>query len=237
MHRSPLVLGELHLDLLYETDDAGLLLRPRDPAIAAPFFHLVCTAAGNVWLLSAALSEQQREQLQKALISEPVITNLRELESSPPVLTGVRSLLEAEHTPLREERGPTFLFGNVMPLPMGSAEILQEYRNLSTIPELAWIREVTPVERPLSVACNSLGEIVAVCHSARSTAEAAEAGVETASAYRRRGLAGDVVLNWAATVQAEGRLPFYSTNWTNHASRAVACKLGLILYGEDYQIG
>ena len=124
-----------------------------------------------------------------------------------------------------------------MLLPMGSVEILREYRNLSTVPELVWIRKVMPAQHPLSVARNSFGDIVAVCHSARSTAKAAEAGVETAGDYRGRGLAGDVVLNWAATVQAEGRLPLYSTQWTNHASRAVARKLGLIPYGEDYQIG
>ena len=86
MYRSPLVVAEIHLDLLYERDDAGLLLRSRDPAIAAPFFHLVRTTDGNVWLLSSALSEQQREQLQEALISEPVIANLRELESRGLVL-------------------------------------------------------------------------------------------------------------------------------------------------------
>ena len=169
------------------------------------------------------------------LFSEPVISNLCEMESRPPVLNRIRSLL-AEHTSLKEERGPAFLFGDKLPPTTGIAEILQECRNVPTVPELAWVREATSAEHPVSVARNSFGQVVAVCHSARATLEAAEAGVETARDYRGRGLAGAVVLSWAAAMQAEDRLPLYSTQWTNHASRAVARKLGLILYGEDYQM-
>jgi len=83
---------------------------------------------------------------------------------------------------------------------------------------------------------NEQGGVVALCHSARSTPGAAEAGVETASAYRGRGFAGAVVSRWAVAVRAEGRVPIYSTQWTNHASRAVARKLGLMPFGEDYSI-
>ncbi len=108
---------------------------------------------------------------------------------------------------------------------------------MRTVPELAWIREASADEQPLSVARNSGGEVVAVCHSARSTRTAAEAGVETAADYRGRGLAGIVVLGWAAAVIAGGRIPIYSTQWTNQASRAVARKLGLIPFGEDCHIG
>lgn len=237
MQRSPLALADVHLDLLYERDEHGLLLRSRDRAVSAPLLHLVRTTEGNRWLLSGALLEPQHAQLQEALVSEPVIEDLGQVESRPPILSGIRSLLATHRVSLKEERGPAFLFAETLPPAMGSGELLREPRDVRTVPELTWIREVEPAQHPLAVVRNSSGDVVAVCHSARATAEAAEAGVETARDYRGRGFAGAVVVCWAAAVRAEGRLPLYSTQWTNHASRAVARKLGVILYGEDYQIG
>jgi hypothetical protein len=166
-----------------------------------------------------------------------MIGQLAEMEGRPPSLTGVREVLAEERPQLREHRGPAFEFGERLPPPAGSTEILRESGDVRTVPELAWVREATAAEQPLSVARNSAGEVVAICHSARSTAEAAEAGVETARDYRGRGLAGIVVFGWASAVRAEGRLPIYSTQWTNQASRAVARKLGLIPFGEDCHIG
>lgn len=213
------------------------MLRSRGTGDHSPSFHLVRTTDGNRWLLSAALSEDQRAGLQEALSCEPVIGDLGEMERRPPVLSGIRALLAQERPTSAEYRGPAFLFPDPLSLVTGSAELLRDSRSARTVPELAWVRAVTPAEHPLSVARNSCGEVVSVCHSARATAGGAEAGVETAPDYRGRGLAGAVVLGWAAAVRAEGRLPSYSTQWTNHASRAVARKLGLILYGEDYHSG
>jgi predicted GNAT family acetyltransferase len=105
------------------------------------------------------------------------------------------------------------------------------------VPELAWVREALESERPHVVARNEAGEVVSVCHSPRSTPRAAEAGVETASEYRGRGRAGAVTLGWAAAIRADGRIPLYSTQWTNTASRAVARRLGLVPYGEDVTLG
>jgi len=229
--RSPLALADLHLDVQYEQDDAGLLLRPRSPGIAAPAFHLVRTIEGNRWLLSGALSEHQRARLQEALEREPVVGALDEMESSPPLLSGSRPLLAQDHP---EYRGPAFRFPEPLPSNTGRAELLHGLSNARAVPELAWIRAATPAEYPLSIARNSSGEIVSICHSARSTANSAEAGLETATGYRGRGLADAAVLTWAAAVLAEGRMPLYSTQWTNLASRSVARKLGLIPYGEDY---
>jgi hypothetical protein len=41
---------------------------------------------------------------------------------------------------------------------------------------------------------------------------------------------------WARAVRALGAEPLYSTSWQNAASRAVARKLGLVLYGTDLSI-
>ncbi|MGI8968757.1 MAG: GNAT family N-acetyltransferase [Chloroflexota bacterium] len=77
---------------------------------------------------------------------------------------------------------------------------------------------------------------VSLCFSARLTARAVEAGVETAVGYWGRGYAATVVTAWACAVHATGRIPQYSTSWENLASQAVARKLRLIQYGVDLSL-
>ncbi|HZS91689.1 MAG TPA: GNAT family N-acetyltransferase, partial [Chloroflexota bacterium] len=45
-----------------------------------------------------------------------------------------------------------------------------------------------------------------------------------------------VVAGWARAIRASGRIPLYSTSWDNHASQAVARKLGLVQYGTDLSL-
>jgi len=72
------------------------------------------------------------------------------------------------------------------------------------------------------------GAAVSLCHSARLTDRAAEAGVETLDVYRGRGYASVVVAGWAHAIQATGRIPLYRTSWDNLASQAVARRLRLV---------
>ena len=219
---SPLALADLHLNVLYERDEAGLLVRVRSTTIAPPSFHLVRTVDGNRWLISAAMSKDLRAELKETLSHEPVVRTLAEMERRPPL-----------HSVQDWYRGPAFVFPNPLPVAPVAAEVLGDARRARTVPELSWVRDVTPAERPATVVRSSSGEVVSVCHSARATDAGAEAGVETANRHRGRGLAGAVVAAWATAILAEGRLPLYSTQWTNRASRGVARKLGLIQYGED----
>jgi RimJ/RimL family protein N-acetyltransferase len=80
------------------------------------------------------------------------------------------------------------------------------------------------------------GRLASLCFSSRNTPIAAEAGVNTVEEFRGRGFAPAVVAAWAQAVRAEGRIPLYSTSWNNPASRSVARKLGLLLYGADFSI-
>ena len=80
------------------------------------------------------------------------------------------------------------------------------------------------------------GRLASLCYSSRNTPVAAEAGVDTLEEFRGRGYAPAVVAAWARAVRAEGRIPLYSTSWDNLASRSVARKLGLVLYGADFSI-
>jgi predicted GNAT family acetyltransferase len=78
--------------------------------------------------------------------------------------------------------------------------------------------------------------LASVCFSARNTPVAAEAGVDTVEEFRGRGYAPAVVAAWARAVRQEGRVPLYSTSWDNLASRSVARKLGLVMYGADFSL-
>lgn len=219
MNPGALELAKLHLDLLYETDGDGLLVSPRNYSGPAPRFSLVRTVEGNCWLVSAGLTGGERAELNAALAADPVIKPIDALKTTPPKV-------------VCRERGPALYFPEVIPTLSGAA-ILADPRETPTVRELAWLREAKPQEHPLAVARNEDGEAVAICHSARSTPAGTEAGLETAVEYRRRGLGAAVVAVWAAAVRAEGRIPLYSTEWSNVASRGVARKLGLIMYGED----
>jgi hypothetical protein len=80
------------------------------------------------------------------------------------------------------------------------------------------------------------GHPVSICFCARRSDAAAEAGVETAKAFRGRGLATRVTAGWALSIRASGRIPLYSTSWSNRASLAVARKLRLIAYASDWSL-
>jgi predicted GNAT family acetyltransferase len=80
------------------------------------------------------------------------------------------------------------------------------------------------------------GHAVSACFCARRSIVAAEAGLDTAPAFRGRGYAGRVTSAWAAVVRASGRTPLYSTSWTNASSLAVARKLGLRIYATNWSI-
>ena len=80
------------------------------------------------------------------------------------------------------------------------------------------------------------GHAVSVCCCARRSDEAAEAGLETAEPFRGRGLAGQVANAWAVAVRESGRIPLYSTEWSNTASLTVARKLSLMQFASWWSI-
>ena len=80
------------------------------------------------------------------------------------------------------------------------------------------------------------GDPVSICFCARRSGVAAEAGVQTAEAYRGRGYGADVTAAWALAIRTSGRIPLYSTSWTNHASLAVARKLSLVAYASSWSL-
>ena len=183
------------------------------------------------------MTRSHRDRIEALLRVEPVVSDLQLLQTIPPVLAGVRELLAGLADDLAETSGPVFGFPSARLASPIKTEVVTATAALATAPELAWVHGAGDLARPLVVARSNAGLVVSVCHSARSTRTAGEAGVETAAAYRGRGLATAVTARWADEVRAQRRVPLYSTAWTNLASRGVARRLGLVMIGEDYTIG
>jgi len=143
----------------------------------------------------------------------------------------LRELVQA-HAPITNEyRGPAY----ALPPTACPPDTIEIKPAVALHPELV-ARGWMPVEQPPYFGVIRDGVVVAACFSARSTPEAAEAGVETAESYRGQGLATLAVAGWAAAVQASSRLALYSTTWENEASQRVAAHLGGREYGEDWHL-
>ena len=80
------------------------------------------------------------------------------------------------------------------------------------------------------------GKAVSICHSARRSVDAEEAGVNTIPSHEGKGYGTAAVACWARIVKENGRIPLYSTSWDNTASQRVARKLGLRMYGSHFHV-
>jgi RimJ/RimL family protein N-acetyltransferase len=166
------------------------------------------------------------------LRAEPVVADL----SQPPrCLLALQTTL-ARDAPLTEMwSGPAWRFPDE--IPQVEREVIPVTRENDDL-----VRPVFPILaddlrwRQPCLAIVADGRLASLCYSARNTPIAAEAGVDTLEEFRGRGYAPAVVAAWARVVREEGRIPLYSTSWDNLASRSVACKLGLVLYGADLSI-
>ncbi|MGE0599778.1 MAG: GNAT family N-acetyltransferase [Dehalococcoidia bacterium] len=141
-------------------------------------------------------------------------------------------LAVAKHRPVEQEyRGPAFVLPKVS-APTGTEAVSSALRLHPELIARGWkAGETGPY-----IGVVRDGMVVAVCYSSRLSAEAAAAGVETVTAYRGQGLAVEAVKGWAAAVQSSGKIAFYSTEWTNEASRRVAAKLNAREFGEHWHL-
>jgi len=226
-----LALLERQIATLFRLDGAGRLLAVNEPdEPLAPRLFLGRTAAGNRWHLRHDLPADLRDELARILATEPIATDL----AAPPGTAAVLRAALATHAPLVNEwSGPAWFVPEMLPLQEAQATLLTDTTPLHhTFP--GWAADFA-TSRP-GVAILHDGKAVAVCFSARTSADAAEAGVNTLPEWRGRGYARAVVAAWAGAVRAAGRIPLYSTSWDNAASRGVARGLGLRLYAADFHL-
>jgi hypothetical protein len=231
-------LMQIHASALYRHDDRGRLLavnepgdpRPEDPP--PPRLFLGRTQAGHLWRFRHDLPESSVAELENVLRGEPVAADL----SQPPQCLPALQAALARDAPLAGTwSGPAWRFPDEI-----AASEHEVVRVTTANDDL--VRPVFPVlanDLPWCQPCLAIvadGRLASLCFSSRNTPIADEAGVDTVEEFRGRGFAPAVVAAWGQAVRVDGRIPLYSTSWGNLASRSVARKLGLVLYGADFSL-
>lgn len=221
-----------HIEALFTHDAEGDLIRVNEPdGPPAPRFFLGRTADGVVLRYRHDVEQGIRTALESAVHDDLRHTPAFDAPLDPSRYAGI---LGRSAPVQRVAAGPAFCFPEELPPHDGTTPITEANAHLLEAHLTEWIPDV-PCRQPM-IALVIDSHAVSLCCSVRLTTRAHEAGVETAPACRGRGLAGRAAAAWARAVRAENREPLYSTSWTNTASRAVARKLGLVLFGSDLHL-
>jgi len=220
-------------EALFTHDGHGRLLCINEPEtnVPAPRLFLGRTRIGNIWRFRADLPDDLTSELEKLCADEPVIDDLK----TPPRHQDEYQRLLEKHAPVKKfSSGPAYYFEDY-PEPATPLVAIIEANSELLRGGFEDCLEEVPTWQPFIAAVEN-NRAVSVCRSVRITAAAHEAGVETLPEFRGRGYAKDVVAGWALAVKSLGAVPLYSTSWDNVASQAVARKLGLKLFGADFDI-
>jgi GNAT superfamily N-acetyltransferase len=226
---------DLHVEALFTHDSAGRIVATNEPGGGpAPRFYLGRSSVGNLCRIRRGVPAATARRLEVLAAAEPVRDDLR---AEPRCLEALLEALRADEAVRSVVAGPAYRFPDA--LPAASAVTRITGANLHLLRRMNWNLETLAAEldgwAPMLAVIED-DAAVSLCFSSRLTARAAEAGVETLEPYRGRGYARRVVAAWAHAMRATGRIPMYSTSWTNLASQAVACTLGLIQYGADLSL-
>ncbi len=217
---------ELHLSTLFLLDSDGRITGTREPEPSpGPLFVLIRGETSCVWAVRADVPQHLADELEGLAADEPPTSDFR---SSPVYAERYESLIGG-----RVDSGPAFTFPEEIAPPQGT--VLIEDTALLDRHFAGWTEDEIPERIPI-VGVIEAGYAVSVCCCSRRSDVAAEAGLETAEAYRGRGLGPRVTAAWALAIRDSGRMPLYSTSWTNDASLAVARKLGLVAYASAWSV-
>lgn len=216
---------ELQLRTLYVLTEDGRIASTREPGERRPpLFALIRGRTSCAWGVRADVPDEVADELDRLASSEPPPSDLVE----PPRHAGRYVALLGG----RVESGPAFAFPEEIAAPDGVVRVDDPAMLAGHFTDLA---EDLAAGGPM-VATLEEGRVVSVCHCARWSAEAAEAGLFTLETHRGRGYGPRVTAAWALAIRATGRTPLYSTSWTNESSQAVARKLGLKAYASDWNV-
>lgn len=220
----------------YVLDDQGRIVRVNDIGTAHPrMFAMIRTVAGNVFAAGRDVAPGLAGELLALAAEEPIV---EDVENEPVRMLGpAMRLLAPGGASSRVRRGPAFVaFEDPPPQPLESTvRALAPEQAGRLHDELASWRDEIAARWPVMVAFPQ-GHGAAICASARLTPQAAAAGLETGPSFRRMGLGVAAAAAWIRVVRASDRIAFYSTEWENAGSRAVAARLGVRLFGEDVHL-
>jgi hypothetical protein len=217
----------LYLRTALILDNEGRIISTREPDPSrGPMFTLVRSATSCAWAVRADLPTDLASELDRLAREEPSTPNLRD---TPVHAERYRVLLGG-----RQADGPGFTFPQALVAPHGIVQVEDE--RLLQRHFRGWTPGEIEAGRSPVLSIVEDGYPVSVCFCARRSDAAAEAGVETAEAFRGRGFGPQVTAAWAAAIRASGRVPLYSTAWANDASLSLARKLGLIAYANIWSL-
>ncbi len=235
MRSSSSKLMTVHRETLFCHNAAGRLQSINEPGFPEPpRFWMGRTLEGNQWRFHHALLPETVATLDALCQTEPVTKDLRRPHQHA---TAIKAIL-GRHTPIRSDySGPAYWVPQGAGAPQqatlitaANADLLRSH--FADLLEPDAYHEIGPV-----AAVVVDGHAVSVCFCSRIPGRATEAGVNTHPDYRGYGYATIAVAKWAIAVYEQGCLPLYSTSWDNLASQAVARKLGMVCYGEDWSLG
>lgn len=230
---------DLHLRTLFILNDQGRIVSTREPdANRGPLFSIVRSTTSCAWSVRADLPSDLAGELDRFAQEEPPALDLRD----PPVhadryLSLLGALVRAEDEPpikAHHSDGPAFTFPGELPRTTDIVVIEDERllgRNFR-----GWVAGEIAAGRSPLLAIVEDGCPVSICFCARRSDTAAEAGLNTAEAFRGRGFGPRVTAAWAFAIRAKGLVPLYSTAWNNAASLSVARKLGLVAYASNWSL-
>ena len=217
---------DLHLQTAFVLNSAGRITSTREPNPSrGPAFSLVRSTAKCAWAVRADLPQKLADELDSLAREEPPVLDLRD---APVHADRYSSLIGG-----RIGSGPAFTFPDVVAQPANM--VFVEHLGQLSRNFRGWTADEIPGCSPI-LAMVEDAHAVSVCFCARSSNVAAEAGLETATEFRGRGFGPRVTAAWALAVRESGRVPLYSTSWTNAASLAVARKLSLVMYASTWSL-
>ena len=222
-----MIAPKLLLETSYDLSDSGRILRTREPSSRpGPRFVLQRSSSDCAWALRSDVPEDLAAEVGRLAQDEPPAKDLR---IAPIHAEEYLSLLGGQ-----VDWGPTFLF------PAGAEN---KFEGVTPIDDLSllqrnfsgWTAAEIPQRLPIMAVLQG-GHAVSVCFSARRAPVAAEAGLETAAAFRGRGFGPRVTAAWSDAIRSLGLIPLYSTSWNNLASLSVARKLRLVEATSDWSL-
>lgn len=229
----------LQLQTMFVLDGQHRITSTREPGGSrGPLFCLVRGVESCAWAVRADLPKEVVEELEGLAQLEPPTANfqdapLRAVDFLSVLAGRIAPVCDVVAKRLRSD-GPAFAFSGKLAYPADVVVIADE--TLLAPNFSGWVPGEIAAGRSPVLAVVDSGRPVSICFCARNSAAAVEAGVNTAEAWRGRGFAPRVVAAWALAVEASGRVPLYSTSWTNTASLSVARKLGLTIYASDWSL-